>query len=116
MQLRFLRALLTLGLASCSHDGFAPAFVGSLKVQVSLSPTSRVTADTNGVDLVLDKGRSVHLNADFDSAIFAPILIGKHTLELRDVAPNCTLAQPNPDTLVVRPDSTVIAFLGGTCQ
>src|SRR5439155_969804 len=53
VQLRFLRALLTLGLASCSHDGFAPAFVGSLKVQVSLSPTSRVTADTNGVDLVL---------------------------------------------------------------
>ena len=116
MKPSLLIATLVSCVAACGSNAAAPSPFNTLKVDVSIQPVARIFADTNGVDLLLDGGAPTHLNADFDTVTFAWLAPGKHVLELHDVASNCTLFQPNPDTIAALQDSTNTVSLGGICQ
>jgi hypothetical protein len=106
---------LAVSAAACGQDTSAPA-QGALKVYTAIAAAARIAEDTDGVDVIIDTAGPVHVNANGDSIIRAPIAVGVHTIEVRDVRSTCALVGPNPTTVVVARDSIRAVLVLGVCQ
>jgi hypothetical protein len=104
---QLLAALTLLLLTSCSSPT-TPS--GTLNVYTMLRPDVAVP---NGVELTVDAQAPRHLAAI--GSLSLSVSAGTHTLSLAGIPATCTLYDPNPQTVVVRPDSLSIALFGGGC-
>jgi hypothetical protein len=91
---------------SCSSQ------TGDLRVTTS---TSGLDRDPDGYELSVDGEPTRHLAID-DSATLRELSSGSHSLELLDIARNCSLSGPNPRTVDVPGGGTVTAAFDVTCS
>jgi hypothetical protein len=87
------------------------AGTGSIHVSTTTTGTS---LDPNGYTLWLDGVLDGAMGLD-DERIFSQLTPGNHQVELRGVAPNCSVAGPNPVTATVIPGGTVPVPFAITC-
>ena len=83
---------------SATFDVSCSATVGSIQVSVS---TTGDAIDDDGYSVVLDGGAATQLVEPDDTIVFGGLAPGEHTLDLQNVAGNCTVTSPNPATAEV---------------
>jgi len=85
-------------------------FPGSLRVT---TVTTGADVDTNGYSVDLrGNGQGVPVNGSFTYSGVPP---GDYSIELRDVASNCAVSGPNPQTVTVVSSDTAVAAFTVTC-
>ena len=111
-------ALLLLGaftLSPMGCDSSTDVRRGNLEVRNYIRLTHQAAADPDGVLLIRDS-TDARPRALIDSLVFVGLAEGPHTLEIADLAANCTVDPPNPRSVTVYADSTVAVYWLGLCQ
>ena len=84
---------------------------GTLEVIVS---TSGVNQDSDGYTVVIDGAQSQNVTAN-DTATFAGLTAGSHSVSLEGIAPNCSVGGLNPASINVALGSTAQASFDVNC-
>ena len=84
--------------------------LGSLRV---LTSTSGSGLDPDGYDLVLDGTLAYPMGVNDEQVL--PMLPGEYSLELTEIAGNCTVAGDNPRTVTVAARETTVFTFQVTC-
>lgn len=99
-----------------ASTGFAVACsstVGSIEVAVT---TTGDAIDADGYSVVLDGGASTQLVDANDTVVFGGLAPGDHTLDLENVAGNCTVTSANPATAEVTAGEQADVAFTVVCQ
>lgn len=106
-----MMALLIL-MIGCGESNLAPSTVTSIQVVTSIDGPS---LDQDGYTLTLDGGAGSALGVR-DTALFAGIAAGDHTLELSGIAAGCQVRGFNPRTLSVNAGATAETAFALVCN
>jgi plastocyanin len=102
-----------LAVVGCDDDDPTGPEKGAIEVQVT---TSGDEVDANGYFVDLDDGLAtepVEVNGTVDWEIMD---VGNHTVELQDIADNCTVDGDNPRTVTVEVGVTETVTFSVTCE
>jgi hypothetical protein len=103
--------LLLLMLAAACSDFPGPSS-GALHISVT---TIGVDLDADGYSVVIDGGPVSKTAIGVNDAATLPAFSGSHTVLLAGIAPNCSVAAPNPHAVEVTSSHTVEVAFAVTC-
>ena len=117
--MRILSRLLVLAIAllilqGCKGD--PPTAPGNLTGSLSITTsTTGDGLDSDGYLCRMDRGTSERMGIN-ETVMLSGIAPGRHSVELLDVASNCTLVGPNPRSVIVPHVATVATSFHITCS
>ena len=107
----FVLAVVVAVLVGCGDDNPIGPELGTVEVEVTASGES---IDTGGLVVSLDDGAQIEdLNAS--DRVTLEVEAGDHTVELTDIASNCTVDGDNPVSVTVTTEETSTVSFALTC-
>lgn len=104
---------LALALVACDDDDPTGPDKGALEVEVT---TSGEDLDPDGYSVGLDEGQATEPVEIDGSVQWEALDVGEHTVELLNVADNCTVEGDNPRTATVEVAATETVTFSVTCE
>lgn len=108
-----LMAVALLALSGCDDDDPIAPETGTLEVEVTVAGDG---TDDDGFQLQLDQASTTQPVDPDNPLTLQDVDAGDHSVELTDVADNCTVDGDNPRTVTVTADATETVTFEVTCQ
>ena len=108
--LDFVLAVVAAGMVGCGDDPIGPQ-LGTVEVEVA---TSGLNLDPDGFVANLDDGAQTK-GVDASGGVTLEVEAGDRTVELTDIAANCTVDGDNPVSVTVTAEETSTASFAVTC-